>query len=62
MICNEFIVDVNNLLYFVLISDCRKKLCGCLEGLFHIYNKTVNGEDSFKVPAEDSLHLVEALR
>lgn len=44
------------------MPDCRKKLCGCLDGLFHIYNKTVNGEDSFKVPAEDSLHLVEALR
>ncbi|KAL2961478.1 hypothetical protein AAZX31_17G092200 [Glycine max] len=44
-----------------ICDDCRKKLCGCLEGLFHIYNKTVNGEDSFKVPAEDSLHLVEAL-
>ncbi|MCH85914.1 transportin-3-like, partial [Trifolium medium] len=40
---------------------CRKKLCGCLDGLFHIYNRTVSGEDSFKVPAEDSLHLVEAL-
>jgi len=45
-----------------LISDCRKKLCGCLDGLFHIYNRTVSGEDSFKVSAEDSLHLVEALR
>lgn len=44
-----------------ICDDCRKKLCGCLEGLFHIYNRTVNGEDSFKVPAEDSLHLVEAL-
>ncbi|OIW00111.1 hypothetical protein TanjilG_29101 [Lupinus angustifolius] len=44
-----------------ICDDCRKKLCGCLEGLFHIYNKTVNGEDSFKVPADDSLHLVEAL-
>ncbi|XP_028781682.1 transportin MOS14 isoform X1 [Neltuma alba] len=44
-----------------ICDDCRKKLCGCLDGLFHIYNKTVNGEDSFKVPAEDSLHLVEAL-
>ncbi|XP_061360280.1 transportin MOS14 isoform X2 [Gastrolobium bilobum] len=44
-----------------ICDDCRKKLCGCLEGLFHIYNRTVSGEDSFKVPAEDSLHLVEAL-
>ncbi|XP_057419400.1 transportin MOS14 [Lotus japonicus] len=44
-----------------ICDDCRKKLCGCLEGLFHIYNRSVNGEDSFKVPAEDSLHLVEAL-
>ncbi|KAK7265742.1 hypothetical protein RJT34_33365 [Clitoria ternatea] len=44
-----------------ICDDCRKKLCGCLEGLFHIYNRTVNGEDTFKVPAEDSLHLVEAL-
>ncbi|KAI4336067.1 hypothetical protein L6164_014643 [Bauhinia variegata] len=44
-----------------ICDDCRKKLCGCLDGLFHIYNKTVSGQDSFKVPAEDSLHLVEAL-
>ncbi|CAJ2664447.1 unnamed protein product [Trifolium pratense] len=44
-----------------ICDDCRKKLCGCLDGLFHIYNRTVSGEDSFKVPAEDSLHLVEAL-
>lgn len=44
-----------------ICDDCRKKLCGCLDGLFHIYNRTVSGEDSFKVSAEDSLHLVEAL-
>lgn len=42
--------------------DCRKKLCGSLDGLFHIYHRAVNGEGNFKVPAEDSLHLVEALR
>ncbi|KAJ7945933.1 putative Transportin [Quillaja saponaria] len=44
-----------------ICDDCRRKLCGCLDGLFHIYNRTVNGEGSFKVSAEDSLHLVEAL-
>ncbi|GMN45765.1 hypothetical protein TIFTF001_014956 [Ficus carica] len=44
-----------------ICDDCRKKLCGCLEGLFHIYHKAVNGEGSFKVSPEDSLHLVEAL-
>ena len=43
--------------------DCRKKLCGCLDGLFHIYHRAVSGgEGSFKVSPEDSLHLVEALR
>ncbi|KAK9278154.1 hypothetical protein L1049_027713 [Liquidambar formosana] len=44
-----------------ICSDCRKKLCGSLDGLFHIYHRAVNGEGNFKVPAEDSLHLVEAL-
>ena len=47
--------DLNNV-------DCRKKLCGFLDGLFHIYHRAVNGEGSFKVSPEDSLHLVEALR
>ncbi|KAF4349554.1 hypothetical protein F8388_012242 [Cannabis sativa] len=44
-----------------ICDDCRKKLCGFLEGLFHIYHRAVNGEGSFKVSPEDSLHLVEAL-
>ncbi|XP_022134835.1 transportin MOS14 [Momordica charantia] len=44
-----------------ICADCRRKLCGFLDGLFHIYNMTVNGESSLKVTAEDSLHLVEAL-
>lgn len=44
-----------------ICDDCRLKLCGCLDGLFHIYHRAVNGEGSFKVSAEDSLHLVEAL-
>ncbi|MED6148223.1 Transportin mos14 [Stylosanthes scabra] len=44
-----------------ICDDCRKKVSGMLQGLFVMYNRTVNGEDSFKVPAEDSLHLVEAL-
>ncbi|KAE8124129.1 hypothetical protein FH972_019038 [Carpinus fangiana] len=44
-----------------ICDDCRRKLCGCLDGLFHIYHRAVSGEGSFKVSAEDSLHLVEAL-
>ncbi|PRQ16051.1 hypothetical protein RchiOBHm_Chr7g0180041 [Rosa chinensis] len=44
-----------------ICDDCRLKLCGCLEGLFHIYHRAVNGEGTLKVCAEDSLHLVEAL-
>ncbi|KAL5544316.1 hypothetical protein UlMin_008100 [Ulmus minor] len=44
-----------------ICDDCRKKLCGCLDGLFHIYQGAVNGEGSFKVSPEDSLHIVEAL-
>lgn len=47
---------------FVLIVDCKKKLCGSLDGLFQIYQRAVIGEGPFKVSAEDSLHLVEALR
>ncbi|KAG2675749.1 hypothetical protein I3843_12G021500 [Carya illinoinensis] len=44
-----------------ICDDCRRKLCGYLDGLFHIYHRAVTGEGSFKVSAEDSLHLVEAL-
>ncbi|XP_024022810.1 transportin MOS14 isoform X2 [Morus notabilis] len=44
-----------------ICDDCRKKLCGCLDGLFNIYHTAVNGEGSYKVSPEDSLHLVEAL-
>ncbi|XP_059641909.1 transportin MOS14 [Cornus florida] len=44
-----------------ICDDCGKKLCGSLDGLFHIYQMAVIGEGSFKVSAEDSLHLVEAL-
>ncbi|KAL9688454.1 hypothetical protein QQ045_032875 [Rhodiola kirilowii] len=44
-----------------ICDDCRKKLCGSLDGLFHIYQSTVNGTSNFKVSPEDSLHLVEAL-
>ncbi|GAB2240846.1 hypothetical protein Droror1_Dr00021364 [Drosera rotundifolia] len=41
--------------------DCQKKLCGSLDGLFHIYHRAVHIEGAFRVSAEDSLHLVEAL-
>ncbi|CAI9112451.1 OLC1v1012903C2 [Oldenlandia corymbosa var. corymbosa] len=44
-----------------ICNDCSKKLCGSFEGLFQIYKMAVIGESSFKVSAEDSLHLVEAL-
>ncbi|KAH7550395.1 hypothetical protein JRO89_XS13G0184600 [Xanthoceras sorbifolium] len=41
--------------------DCRKKLCGYLDGLYNVYRTAVNGDGSLKVSPEDSLHLVEAL-
>ncbi|XP_047316788.1 transportin MOS14 [Impatiens glandulifera] len=44
-----------------ICNDCGKRLSGSLDGLFHIYQRAVTGEGSFKVSAEDSLHLVEAL-
>ncbi|KAG5536760.1 hypothetical protein RHGRI_024256 [Rhododendron griersonianum] len=44
-----------------ICNDCGKKLCGSLDGLFHIYQRAMIGEGTFKVSAEDSLHLVEAL-
>lgn len=46
----------------IQLVDCRKKLCGYLDGLYNVYRTAVNGEGSLKVSAEDSLHLVEALR
>ncbi|KAF5734726.1 ARM repeat superfamily protein isoform 2 [Tripterygium wilfordii] len=44
-----------------ICDDCRRQLCGYFDSLFPIYHGAVNGEGSFKVSAEDSLHLVEAL-
>ncbi|XP_075503417.1 LOW QUALITY PROTEIN: transportin MOS14 [Primulina tabacum] len=44
-----------------ICDDCKIKLCGSLDGLFQIYQRAVIGEGPFKVSAEDSLHLVEAL-
>ncbi|KAL1553533.1 Transportin mos14, variant 2 [Salvia divinorum] len=44
-----------------ICDDCKKKLCGSLDGLFQIYQGAMIGEGPFKVSAEDSLHLVEAL-
>lgn len=46
----------------IFYVDCGKKLCGYLDGLFQIYQMAMIGESTFKVSAEDSLHLVEALR
>ncbi|KAE9467322.1 hypothetical protein C3L33_00766, partial [Rhododendron williamsianum] len=46
---------------YPIYLDCGKKLCGSLDGLFHIYQRAMIGEGTFKVSAEDSLHLVEAL-
>uniref|UniRef100_A0A2P2MLR5 Exportin-1/Importin-beta-like domain-containing protein n=1 Tax=Rhizophora mucronata TaxID=61149 RepID=A0A2P2MLR5_RHIMU len=44
-----------------ICDDCRRKLSGYFDDLFSIYQRAVIGEGSFKVSAEDSLHLVEAL-
>ncbi|XP_074284647.1 transportin MOS14-like [Silene latifolia] len=45
-----------------ICDDCRKKLCGSLDGLFHIYQRAVYADGgNFRVSPEDSLHLVEAL-
>ncbi|KAJ4972453.1 hypothetical protein NE237_005627 [Protea cynaroides] len=44
-----------------ICDDCRKKLCGSLDGLFHIYHRAVCGEGGYKVSPEDTLNLVEAL-
>nr|GEX49288.1 transportin MOS14 [Tanacetum cinerariifolium] len=44
-----------------ICDDCGKKLCGSVDGLFQIYQRAMTGEGSFKVAAQDSLHLVEAL-
>lgn len=45
-----------------LYVDCGKKLCGSLDHLFQIYQRAVVGEGTFKFSADDSLHVVEALR
>ncbi|KAI8018791.1 Transportin MOS14 [Camellia lanceoleosa] len=44
-----------------ICNECGKKLRGSLDGLFRIYQRAMVGEGAFKVSAEDSLHLVEAL-
>ncbi|CAI0549559.1 unnamed protein product [Linum tenue] len=44
-----------------ICDDCRRKLSGYFDDLFSIYHRAVIGEGAFKVTAEDSLHVVEAL-
>ncbi|CAN0903229.1 Transportin MOS14 [Linum grandiflorum] len=44
-----------------ICDDCRRKLSGYFDDLFSIYHRAVSGEGAFKVTADDSLHLVEAL-
>ncbi|KAK2965912.1 hypothetical protein RJ640_005328, partial [Escallonia rubra] len=44
-----------------ICDDCGKKFCGSLDGLFQIYQRAMSGEGVFKLSAEDSLNLVEAL-
>ncbi|CAI0399063.1 unnamed protein product [Linum tenue] len=44
-----------------ICDDCRKKFSGYFDDLFSIYHRAVIGEGAFKVSAEDSLHVVEAL-
>lgn len=45
-----------------LYVDCRKQFSGSLDGLFHIYHIAISGEGGYKVSADDSMYLVEALR
>ncbi|PKA55080.1 hypothetical protein AXF42_Ash003717 [Apostasia shenzhenica] len=44
-----------------ICEDCRKQFCGSLDSLFHIYHIAISGEGGYKVSADDSIHLVEAL-
>ncbi|KAK1306879.1 hypothetical protein QJS10_CPA10g01680 [Acorus calamus] len=45
----------------LLCEDCRRKLCGSLDGLFQIYLRVVSGDGNYKISADESMHLVEAL-
>lgn len=61
----KLLLHEENVFQFDLIDsilDCRKNLCGYFDGLFNIYCMAINGGGGCKVSAEDSLHLVEALR
>ncbi|KAL5722448.1 Transportin mos14 [Ranunculus cassubicifolius] len=44
-----------------ICDDCRKKLSGSLDGLLQIYHLAVSGEGGYKISADESLYLVEAL-
>lgn len=35
---------------------------GSLDALFNIYHIAISGEGGYKVSADDSMHLIEALR
>lgn len=62
MYCDSlYLDDISFGLLFPYV-DCGKKLCGSLDHLFQIYQRAVVGEGTFKFSAEDSLHVVEALR
>ncbi|KAL0856429.1 hypothetical protein Bca101_061582 [Brassica carinata] len=47
--------------HIAILANCRKNLCGYFEDLFTIYCMAINGGGGYKVSAEDSLNLVEAL-
>lgn len=42
-------------------DDCRIKLCGSVDSLFEIYHRAMSEEGGYKISAEESLYLVEAL-
>ncbi|KAK8935810.1 hypothetical protein KSP39_PZI012852 [Platanthera zijinensis] len=44
-----------------ICEDCRKQFSGSLDGLFHIYHIAISGEGGYKLQADDSMYLVEAL-
>ncbi|XP_010546049.1 PREDICTED: transportin MOS14 isoform X2 [Tarenaya hassleriana] len=58
---SEYCAAAAALAFRHICDDCRKNLCGYFDGLFDIYCMAINGGSGYKVSAEDSLHLVEAL-
>ncbi|XP_020574116.1 transportin MOS14 isoform X2 [Phalaenopsis equestris] len=61
MSTSDDVAGAATLAFKYICEDCRKQFSGSLDGLFHIYHIAISGEGGYKISADDSMYLVEAL-